>query len=277
MAWIMDTISMHRGYTEAGTVTGKPVSVGGTLGRAEATGRGLLYIVQEAAKRYGMSLEGSTVAVQGFGKVGAIAAQLLHRAGARVVAVSDSSGAIYGERGLDCETLMPYREDRIPLAQASQGDKITNRELLSLPVDFLIPAALEGQIHAGNAGEVRARYVVEGANGPDHARSGCDPVGEGCRSYPRYPGERGRRDRLCISNGCRTSSSTSGKKRKSTSGCIAFLRVPAGTFRDGGAAQHQPARGGHDAGGEPGRGGDADSRDLSVGVRSKELGAGSLE
>ena len=166
MAWIMDTISMHRGYTEAGTVTGKPISVGGTLGRAEATGRGLLYIVQEAAKRFGLSVEGATVAVQGFGKVGAIAAQLLHRAGARVVAVSDSSGAIYNEQGLDCEALMPFREDRIPLAQASQGDKITNRELLSLPVDFLIPAALEGQIHAGNAGEVRARYVVEGANGP---------------------------------------------------------------------------------------------------------------
>ena len=91
MAWIMDTISMHRGYTEAGIVTGKPVSVGGTLGRAEATGRGLLYIVQEAATRYGLAVEGATVAVQGFGKVGAIAAQLLHRAGARVVAVSDPS------------------------------------------------------------------------------------------------------------------------------------------------------------------------------------------
>jgi glutamate dehydrogenase (NAD(P)+) len=166
MAWIMDTISMHRGYTEAGTVTGKPVSVGGTLGRAEATGRGLLYIVQEAAKRFGLSVEGATVAVQGFGKVGAIAAQLLHRAGARVVAVSDSSGALYNERGLDCEALMPFREDRIPLSQAQHGEKITNGELLSLPVDFLIPAALEGQIHAGNASEVRARYVVEGANGP---------------------------------------------------------------------------------------------------------------
>jgi glutamate dehydrogenase (NAD(P)+) len=166
MAWIMDTISMHRGYTEAGTVTGKPVSVGGTLGRAEATGRGLLYIVQEAAKRFGLSVEGATVAVQGFGKVGAIAAQLLNRAGARVVAVSDSSGAIYNERGLDCEALMPFREDRIPLSQATLGEKITNDELLSLPVDFLIPAALEGQIHAGNASEVRARYVVEGANGP---------------------------------------------------------------------------------------------------------------
>jgi len=157
---------MHRGYTVAGTVTGKPVSVGGTLGRAEATGRGLLYIVQEAARHFTLTIEGSTVAVQGFGKVGAVAAQLLRRAGARIVAVSDSSCAIYNEQGLDIDALMSFREDRIPLDQAKQGDQITNRDLLSLPVDFLIPAALESQIHAGNADEVRARYVVEGANGP---------------------------------------------------------------------------------------------------------------
>ena len=166
MAWIMDTISMHRGYTEAGTVTGKPVAVGGTLGRAEATGRGILYVIRETAKRYGVTLEGATVAVQGFGKVGAIAAQLLHREGARVVAVSDSSSALYNERGLDCDALMPHREDRIPLAQAQGGDQISNAELLSLPVDFLIPAALEGQLHGGNANNVRARFIVEGANGP---------------------------------------------------------------------------------------------------------------
>jgi glutamate dehydrogenase (NAD(P)+) len=166
MAWIMDTISMHRGYTEAGTVTGKPVSIGGTLGRAEATGRGLLYIVQEAAKRYGTDISGASVAVQGFGKVGAIAAQLLRSAGARVVAVSDSSGGIYNQHGLDVEALMPFREDRMPLAQAQGGEQIDNEELLALPVDFLIPAALEGQLNAGNAADVRARFVVEGANGP---------------------------------------------------------------------------------------------------------------
>jgi glutamate dehydrogenase (NAD(P)+) len=166
MAWIMDTISMHRGYTEAGAVTGKPVAVGGTLGRADATGRGLLYIVQETAKRYNVTLEGATVAVQGFGKVGAVAAQLLHRAGARVIAVSDSSGAIYNAQGLDIEALMPHREDRIPLAEARGGDLIGNEELLTLPCDILIPAALEGQLHEGNANDVRARFVIEGANGP---------------------------------------------------------------------------------------------------------------
>ena len=111
MAWIMDTISMHRGHTEAGTVTGKPVSVGGTLGRAEATGRGLLYIVQETAKRYGVPLEGATVAVQGFGKVGAVAAQLLHRARRAKSSPSATLPALrYNDRGLDIEALMPFRE-----------------------------------------------------------------------------------------------------------------------------------------------------------------------
>ncbi|HEV8574275.1 MAG TPA: Glu/Leu/Phe/Val dehydrogenase [Dehalococcoidia bacterium] len=166
MAWIMDTISMHRGYTEAGVVTGKPVSVGGTLGRAEATGRGLLYIVQEAARHFGVGLDGATVAVQGFGNVGAVAAQLLSKAGAKIVAVSDSSGAIYNGHGLDINALMSHSGDRSPLSEATGVDHITNVDLLSLPVEFLIPAALEGQLHAGNAGAVRARYVVEGANGP---------------------------------------------------------------------------------------------------------------
>jgi glutamate dehydrogenase (NAD(P)+) len=166
MAWIMDTISMHRGYTEAGVVTGKPVSAGGTLGRAEATGRGLLYVVQETARQFGVPLQGASVAVQGFGSVGAVAAQLLARAGARVVAVSDSGGGIHNERGLDIEALMPCSRDRAPLSEAPGGDHITNGELLALPVDFLIPAALEGQIHDGNADSVRARFVVEGANGP---------------------------------------------------------------------------------------------------------------
>jgi glutamate dehydrogenase (NAD(P)+) len=166
MAWIMDTISMHRGYTEAGAVTGKPIAVGGTLGRADATGRGLLYIVQETAKRHKVTIEGSTVAIQGFGKVGAVAAQLLHKEGAKIIAVSDAASAAYNQRGLDIEALMPFREDRIPLSQAQDCDQITNEELLALPVDFLIPAALEGQLHEGNAGDVRARFIVEGANGP---------------------------------------------------------------------------------------------------------------
>jgi glutamate dehydrogenase (NAD(P)+) len=166
MAWIMDTISMHRGYTEAGVVTGKPVAVGGTLGRLEATGRGLQYITAEVARRHGVNLEGATVAVQGFGNVGAVAAQLLHRAGARVVAVSDASGAIYNGNGLKVDSLLAYQKDQAPLMTAPGGDHISNDELLEIEVDFLIPAALEGQIHSGNAADLRARFIVEGANGP---------------------------------------------------------------------------------------------------------------
>jgi glutamate dehydrogenase (NAD(P)+) len=166
MAWIMDTMSMHRGYTEPGIVTGKPVSVGGTLGRSEATGRGLLYVTQEMARHHDVRLDEATVAIQGFGKVGASAARLLNGAGAKVVAVSDASGGLYRADGLDISELLPYREDRIPLSESNAGDPITNVELLELPVDFLVPAALEGQITATNAPNVKARFVVEGANGP---------------------------------------------------------------------------------------------------------------
>ncbi len=166
MAWIMDTISMHRGYTEPGVVTGKPVSVGGTLGRQEATGRGLLYVVQEAAAQHAISLKGATVAVQGFGNVGAVAAALLQRAGARIVAVSDSSGGLYDGKGLDVDALQRYKQDGAPLSQVSGGDHVSNQELLTVPADFLIPAALEGQITGANASQIKARVVVEGANGP---------------------------------------------------------------------------------------------------------------
>ncbi len=166
MAWIMDTISMHRGNTVAGIVTGKPVAVGGTLGRSDATGRGVLYVMQETATKYGVPLEGASVAIQGFGKVGAVAAQLLFHAGARVVAVSDADTAIYNAQGLDIPALMGCREDRMPLRESRGGDVIDNAELLTLPVDYLVPAALEGQITEANADDVQARIVVEGANGP---------------------------------------------------------------------------------------------------------------
>jgi glutamate dehydrogenase (NAD(P)+) len=166
MAWIMDTISMHRGHTVAGVVTGKPVAVGGTLGRSEATGRGIQYVVEELARNENISLQGASVAVQGFGKVGATAARLLHEAGMKVVAVSDAGTGIYNGAGVDIPSLMKYREDHHPLAESGAGDLISNDELLALPVDFLVPAALENQLTGGNAGDVRAKYIVEGANGP---------------------------------------------------------------------------------------------------------------
>jgi len=184
MAWIMDTISMHRGYTEAGVVTGKPVSIGGTLGRMEATGRGLLYITQEAARDLDIPIESATVAVQGFGNVGAVAAWLLSRAGARVVAVSDSSGALYNGKGLDIDALWHHKRDGGSLRLSPSGDQISNEDLLTLPVDFLIPAALEGQITAQNAPRIKARAVVEGANGPTTPEADAVLAGQGVLVVP---------------------------------------------------------------------------------------------
>src|SRR3989337_15865 len=166
MAWIMDTISRHRGYTEAGVVTGKPVSVGGSLGRKEATGRGILYLIQQLCRDKEVALEGATVAVQGFGNVGGVAATLLAEEGARVVAVSDSSGGLHSEKGLDVAALWAGKSEGANLSDLKGGDRLSGEEVLTLPVDFLVPAALEGQITGQVARGVRARFVVDGANGP---------------------------------------------------------------------------------------------------------------
>lgn len=166
MAWIMDTISMHRGYTVAGSVTGKPVSVGGTLGRKEATGRGILYLIQELAGDHGISLDGASVAIQGFGNVGGVAATLLAGEGARIVGLSDTSGCLYNGKGLDVQTLWRRKSEGASLSDLGGGDCLDGAELLSLQVDFLVPAALEGQITAQTARHMRAKFVIEGANGP---------------------------------------------------------------------------------------------------------------
>jgi len=167
MAWIMDTYSMMHGHTTPAVVTGKPVTIGGSSGRFEATGRGVLFVTQEACKRRGMDLNGAKVAVQGFGNVGSVAAKLLDDAGAKIVAVSDSNGGIYAEGGLgDIDALLAMKHERGFVPDAHPGRHITNEELLALPVDILVPAALEGQIHGGNAARIEAKIVIEGANGP---------------------------------------------------------------------------------------------------------------
>jgi glutamate dehydrogenase (NAD(P)+) len=166
MAWVMDTFSMRKGYAEPGVVTGKPIPLGGSSGRVEATGRGLLFVTRETLKRVGRDLADSTIAVQGFGNVGSNAARLLHAAGARVVAASDVSGAIYDPRGLDMPRLLAYYREAGQLSGAPGTQSIDNQALLRLPVDVLLPAAMEGQITVDNAAEVQARIIVEGANGP---------------------------------------------------------------------------------------------------------------
>ncbi len=166
MAWIMDTYSMHRGYSVPAVVTGKPVSVGGSVGREEATGLGCALVAREAAKVAGLSLEGARVAVQGFGNVGAVAAVTLHRMGAAVVAVSDSRGGVYEPRGLDPEALLRHKRAAGTVADFPQGRRTSPEEVLEVPCDVLVPAALEGQISRENAARVQARVVIEGANGP---------------------------------------------------------------------------------------------------------------
>ena len=166
MAWIMDTYSMHRGYSAPSVVTGKPIEIGGSHGRVEATGRGVTICVRETARRLDLPLEGATVVVQGYGNVGSIAAYLLHDIGCRVIAVSDSRGGIYNPKGLDPRAVLRHKEATGSVVGFPGADRVTNEELLELPCDILIPSALEAQIHGENAPRIRTRMIVEGANGP---------------------------------------------------------------------------------------------------------------
>jgi glutamate dehydrogenase (NAD(P)+) len=166
MAWIMDTYSMHVGYTVPGVVTGKPISLGGSEGRNEATARGAIYCIEDAARQLGMDLAQATVAIQGFGNAGAIAAQLIAAQGATVIAVSDSTGGIHSTKGLDISRVMAWKKEHGTVQGFPSADDISNSELLELECDVLIPAALENQITGRNADRIRARILAEAANGP---------------------------------------------------------------------------------------------------------------
>ena len=164
MAWIMDTISMHSGHSVTASVTGKPVDVGGSEGRHEAAGRGVTYLSLEALKYLHVEDETPTVAVQGFGKVGASTARLMTEAGLRVVAVSDSRGAVHHPKGRDLDALLEHRQVRGGVSGFKKAEDLTNAELLALPVTVLVPAANENQITEANADRVQARLVTEAAN-----------------------------------------------------------------------------------------------------------------
>jgi glutamate dehydrogenase (NAD(P)+) len=166
MAWIMDTYSMTTGYSTLGVVTGKPVSMGGSAGRNEATARGTLFCIREACQVIRRPLRGATVAVQGYGNAGAIAARLLRDDGARVVAVSDSRGGAYSTRGIDIAAVDDHKAKTGSLVGLKGAERITNEELLEVKCDILVPAALENQITLKNANRIRARIVAEAANGP---------------------------------------------------------------------------------------------------------------
>ncbi|MCL0064916.1 Glu/Leu/Phe/Val dehydrogenase [Dehalococcoidia bacterium] len=171
MAWIMDTYSMNKGYSVLGVVTGKPLEIGGSKGRFEATGRGCMLSAGLAANHLGMGLKEATVAVQGFGNVGMAAAKLLAKEGCRIIAVSDSRGGIYNPKGLDPESVLRHKTETGSVVGFQDSETVTNAELLELQCDILVPAALEDEICKANAPNIKAKLIIEGANGPTTAEA----------------------------------------------------------------------------------------------------------
>ena len=174
MAWIMDTYSMHKRHTVTAVVTGKPLEMGGSAGRREATGRGCMFVTREALKQTGMPLKGARLVVQGFGNVGSIAAELLEEHGALVVGVSDVSGGLYNAKGLDVKDVIAWRDAHRYLTGYPKAEAVVNEDFLTLPCDVLLPAALENVITSRNASKIQAKVIIEGANGPTAA--GADEI-----------------------------------------------------------------------------------------------------
>jgi glutamate dehydrogenase (NAD(P)+) len=174
MAWVMDTYSMRMGHTVTAVVTGKPIEMGGSLGRREATGRGCMIVTKEALKHLGMPIQGATVAVQGFGNVGSVAAQLLAKEGCKVVAITDKTGGYHNPKGIDLEAALAHVRKTKHLEGFSGATPISNEDVLTLDVDVLVPAALENVITSKNASKIRAKIICEGANGPTTA--GADHI-----------------------------------------------------------------------------------------------------
>jgi glutamate dehydrogenase (NAD(P)+) len=174
MAWVMDTYSMHMRRTETAVVTGKPLILGGSLGRREATGRGCMIVTLGAMEKIGIRAKDARVAVQGFGNVGSVTAQLLAEQGCKIIGISDISGAYYNAKGIDIPKAIDYVAKHKTLAGSSFGDPLSQEDLLELECDVLIPAAKEEQITATNARKIRAKIIAEGANGPTDASA--DPI-----------------------------------------------------------------------------------------------------
>ena len=171
MAWIMDTYSMHARHTVTAVVTGKPIDIGGSAGRREATGRGLLFVINEATKRFKMAPPNTRVVVQGSGNVGGIGAQLLHEAGYKVLAISDINGGIYNPNGIDIPAAMAHLRATRSFEEYEGVERVSNEDLLELECDVLVPAATENQIRSDNANRVKCKVLAEGANGPTTARA----------------------------------------------------------------------------------------------------------
>jgi glutamate dehydrogenase (NAD(P)+) len=166
MAWVMDTYSMHVGHTTTAVVTGKPLEMGGSLGRREATGRGVMIVTREAAKHIGLDIARATVAVQGFGNVGSVSADLISKLGAKIVAVTDWKGGVHNPKGLDVDKLIQWTKEHKTVAGFPGAEPLAQDKIFEMDVDVLIPAALEKQITSANASKIKAKIIAEGANGP---------------------------------------------------------------------------------------------------------------
>ena len=166
MAWLMDTISMHHGHLESAITTGKPLGLGGSLGRSDATGRGVSFTVVQAAKFLGMSLDGASTVVQGFGNVGSVSATMLHDLGCKIVGISDVNGGIYNKNGIDPHAVLRHMKKTRTVIDYPDVERVSNHDLLELPCEILVPAALEKQITDTNASRLRPKILAEGANGP---------------------------------------------------------------------------------------------------------------
>ncbi len=184
MAWIMDTFSMHEGFSIPAVVTGKPLSIGGSEGRADATATGVLFVTRQAAKQLDMPLKDACVSIQGFGNAGAVAARLFHNEGCKVVAVSDTRGGIYNEAGLDPATVMRHKQERGTVVGFPGAMSVRVQDVLEVPCDILVPAATEGVITAANAERVQARIVSEAANGPTTPEADAILYKRGCIVVP---------------------------------------------------------------------------------------------
>ncbi|WDT69721.1 MAG: Glu/Leu/Phe/Val dehydrogenase [Candidatus Manganitrophus sp.] len=213
MAWIMDTYSQFKGYSVAEVVTGKPISIGGSLGREEATGRGLFVTILEAMRHLNLPVTGSTAIIQGFGNVGRHAARMLSAHGIQVIGVSDSKGAIYDPRGLDLARLLPYKEQTESVVGFPGADPISTEDLLEQPCTVLIPAALAGAIHIKNAGRLRCRILAEGANGPTDLDADVLLNDRGIFILPDILANAGGGSFLTL-NGCRICRTIFGMRRK---------------------------------------------------------------
>ncbi|HZT98177.1 MAG TPA: Glu/Leu/Phe/Val dehydrogenase [Ktedonobacteraceae bacterium] len=184
MAWIMDTYSMHEGFSIPAVVTGKPLSIGGSEGRNDATATGVLFVTRQAARRIGMPLRGTRVSIQGYGNAGSIAARLFHKEGCKIVAVSDTRGGIYNEAGLDPAAVLRYKQERGSVVGFPNAQHVRVQDVLEIPCDILIPAATEGVITAANAERVQAQIIAEAANGPTTPEADAILFKKGCLVIP---------------------------------------------------------------------------------------------